>query len=107
MTSPLGQKINSRRKEMGISLERLADMAGISKSYLWELENRDKPNPSTEKIAQIAMALDVTTEFLLSSSLEADVDMDDQVFFRKYQKLNQKEKAKFRQLVDVWADDED
>ncbi|MGR5364334.1 helix-turn-helix domain-containing protein [Vibrio mediterranei] len=107
MTSALGQKLSSKRKEMRISLERLAEMAGISKSYLWELENRDKPNPSTEKIAQIANALNVTTEFLLSSSTEADENMEDQVFFRKYQKLNETEKAKFRQLVDVWADDED
>lgn len=108
MASPLGLKLSSRRKELKISLERLAEMAGTSKSYLWELENRDKPNPSTDKLAKIAAALEVTPEYLLDSSTsEPDENMKDKVFFRKYQQLDKKEKVKFRKLVDLWADEDE
>lgn len=108
MASSLGTKINSRRKELKMSLERLAEIAGTSKSYLWELENREKPNPSTEKLANIATALGVTTEFLMdNNTAEPDENVEDKVFFRKYQQLSGKEKAKFRKLVDLWADEDD
>ena len=68
MPSPLGDKIRALRKEKKLSLERLAELTESSKSYIWELENKDDPKPSAEKIGKIASVLEVTTEFLLTDS---------------------------------------
>ena len=54
MPSPLGDKIRALRKEKKLSLERLAELTESSKSYIWELENKDDPKPSAEKIGKIA-----------------------------------------------------
>ena len=57
MPSCLGQKIKSRRTQLGMTLEQLADRSGCSKSYIWELENKNAPHPSAEKFFAIAKAL--------------------------------------------------
>jgi transcriptional regulator with XRE-family HTH domain len=67
--SPLGDKIRILRKQKKLSLEQLAELTESSKSYIWELENKDDPKPSAEKMARIAATLEVTTEFLLSDSV--------------------------------------
>ena len=41
-------------------LDQLADATESSKSYMWELENKDDPKPSADKLARIAAVLDVT-----------------------------------------------
>ena len=88
MASPLGEKIKHLRNEKGLSLEQLAQITDSSKSYLWELENRDQANPSLEKINKLAVALDVTAEFLVSSpEASPDNKVADEAFFRKYQLL--------------------
>ena len=51
MTTPLGDKIRTLRKAKGYTLEKLAELAESSKSYIWELENKEPPRPSADKIA--------------------------------------------------------
>ena len=57
MPSPLGNKIRELRKQKKLSLEQLAELTESSKSYIWELENKDDPKPSAEKTAKIAAVL--------------------------------------------------
>ncbi|MCE0490334.1 helix-turn-helix domain-containing protein [Pantoea sp. Mb-10] len=107
MTSILGNKINARRRDLKLSIDKLAELSGTSKSYIWELENRENPNPSAEKIESIAKALSVTSQFLLESKVEnPDEEVIDEAFFRKYKGLSDNDKKKMRKLIDVW-DDED
>ncbi len=106
MPSPMGDKINALRKQRGLSLEQLAEMTGSSKSYLWELENRNDPNPSIDKVGRLAVALDVTTEFLLSGpESKPDEKVADEAFFRKYQSLPDPEKKKLRKILEAWEDE--
>ena len=49
MTTTLGDKLRRHRQEKGYSLDKLAEITESSKSYLWELENRDTRKPSAEK----------------------------------------------------------
>ncbi len=37
-------------KEGRLTLDLLAEMTGSSKSYIWEIENKNPPRPSAEKI---------------------------------------------------------
>ncbi|PKM23449.1 MAG: transcriptional regulator [Gammaproteobacteria bacterium HGW-Gammaproteobacteria-13] len=104
MASPLGQKINERRRELGMSLERLAAETESSKSYLWELENRDKPNPSADKVSKIAAVLGVTAQYLMDEEIGSpDQAVKDEAFFRKYRQLKDADKAKLEMLLDVFS----
>ena len=58
-------RIKSLRKKEKLTLDQLAVQAGLSKSYLWELENKEVPRPSGEKLAGLAKALNVTVDYLL------------------------------------------
>lgn len=107
MPSPLGDKIRVLRKEKKLSLERLAELTESSKSYIWELENKDDPKPSAEKIGKIASVLEVTTEFLLTeSTTPPGEEVIDEAFFRKYKSMPEGTKKRLRKILDAWDDDE-
>ena len=53
----LSQKIKHLRSENGFSLGRLAEKAGVSKSYLSQLENSVSKQPSAEILFKVATAL--------------------------------------------------
>lgn len=98
----LGKKIQWLRKQNGFSIEGLAKATDSSKSYIWELENRDGVKPSAEKITKLANALNVTADFLLyDQNLEPDELVVDLAFFRKYQKLDTKDKNRLRKILDI------
>ena len=107
MTTPLGDKIRTLRKAKGYTLEKLAELSESSKSYIWELENKDDPKPSADKIGKIASVLEVTTEFLLSESTNSPgEEVIDEAFFRKYKSMPDDTKKRLRKILDAWDDDE-
>ena len=61
----LGQKIRQLRKEKELSLNKLAENAGISAAYLSQLENDVSKQPSAEILLKIASALGTTIADLL------------------------------------------
>lgn len=104
MITPIGIKIRDLRKKQGYTLEKLAELTGSSKSYIWELENKNPPRPSAEKVAKIAAVLGVTTDYLLNTTTAGpSEDVLDQAFFREYQDLEESTKEKLRELVKLWG----
>jgi transcriptional regulator with XRE-family HTH domain len=104
--SPLGDKIHALRKQKRLSLEQLAELTDSSKSYIWELENKDDPKPSADKITRLAAVLEVTTEFLLTNSVSTPDDaVLDEAFFRKYKTMSDGDKKKLRRILDAWEDE--
>lgn len=103
MAGSLGQKIRRLRQELGLSLDQLAERTDTSKSYLWELENREQRKPSGEKLTRIAVELGVTAEFLLSDAVDPDEDVQRQAFFRKFDRLDDGDKEKVEQLIELWG----
>lgn len=63
----LAKRIHEARKVAGFTLDELAERAGVSKTYLWELENDTKgeKKPSADVLLRIATALSVTIADLL------------------------------------------
>jgi transcriptional regulator with XRE-family HTH domain len=63
----VGSRIKKHREEKGMSATKLAEKAGISKSYLSELENPngEGKKPSAELLYDIAKALGVAMSDLL------------------------------------------
>lgn len=60
----IGKRINNRRKELGFSLRELGDLAGVTASFLSQLEN-DQVSPSLNSLQSIATALKVPIFYLL------------------------------------------
>ena len=107
MATPLGEKIRRLRKEKGYTLEKLAELSESSKSYIWELENKNPPRPSAEKLAKIAAVLGVTGDYLIGATETAGVETAaDEAFFRKYRRMDAATKDKVRRLADVIGKDE-
>jgi transcriptional regulator with XRE-family HTH domain len=100
MATSLGDRLRELRKKKGFTLDELAERSKSSKSYIWELENKDPPRPSGEKLALIAEALDVTTDYLLGVEVEVE-NAQDKAFFRKYQQLDAPTKSQIREMLDI------
>jgi transcriptional regulator with XRE-family HTH domain len=80
-------------------LDQLAEKAGASRSSLWELENKDPPRPSADKLAGIAKALEVTVDYFLGSDMPEELQAaEDKAFFREYQSMTPPLKAKLREM---------
>jgi transcriptional regulator with XRE-family HTH domain len=106
MSTPLGDKVRRLRKSKSYTLERLAELSESSKSYIWELENKNPPRPSGDKIAKIAAALGVTADYLLDPT-ENDVEAaTDTAFFRKYRKMDSATKIKIQRMMELLGDEE-
>jgi len=104
--TPLGDRVRELRQKRGLTLEALADRVGSSKSYMWEIENKDVARPSAEKLHQIAVALETTTDYLLAAEEVTEANADDAAFFRKYQKMKPRSKERLREMLKI-LDDED
>lgn len=108
MPSILGTKINKLRREQKLTLEQLAQATDSSKSYMWEIENKEVARPSAEKLNRIAAVLGVTPEYLANpaqtKSTESDADV---AFFRKYQQANPSIKSQLKRILDVLGEDDE
>ena len=106
MSTALGDKVRELRKKKGYTLEKLAELTDSSKSYIWELENKNPPRPSADKVARIASVLGVTSDYLIDPTDKTNVvEAADQAFFRRYRKMDSATKDKIRRIVDLWGED--
>lgn len=86
MTEPLKRRLRAERQRAGLSLARLAEETGMSKTYLLRLESDEEANPSLDVLTKVASALDVTVADLLGAPAtrfvadEADVPPSLRVF---------------------------
>ncbi len=103
MATPLGDKIRKLRRDQKMSLDALANAAEMSKSYLWELENRDSPRPSAEKLTALARALSMDVSFFLEEDVSEPQERHvDQAFFRNYAQLDPDAKEQLRKIMETF-----
>ncbi len=57
-------RIRTYRKSMGWTLEQLAEHVGSSKAYMWQLENKDDPDPGVKLSIKLAKAFGISVEHL-------------------------------------------
>lgn len=103
MENRLRDKLRIHRKKLGLSLDELAVRTGSSKSYLWELENRDLSRPSAEKLTRIATELGVTAEYLLDEGADLTDTHVKEAFFRKFSGLSADDQDRIRDMIDAWG----
>lgn len=102
MSKGLQTKVRELRKKSGKTLDALAEATGISKSYLWEIENRETaPRPSAEKLAGIAAEFNVTVDYLLEEDATQPKDRHlDEALYRNYKELEPEDKERVRRIVE-------
>lgn len=67
----VGERIRSRREELGWKQDDLASKAGISKSFLSDLEN-GKRNVGADKLLDIARALSLSLDYLMTGEVSKE-----------------------------------
>ena len=68
----VGQRINYVRTQQGLTLEGLAQRAGLSKSFLWEVEH-DRSGISGNRLMQMADALGASIDYLLRGGSSPEI----------------------------------
>jgi transcriptional regulator with XRE-family HTH domain len=96
-----GDRIKALRTENGMTLEQLAQETGSSKSYIWELENKNPPRPSAEKLSAIAAALGVTVDYLIGADDQTLEAAEDTAFFRQYSRLPKETRRQIREMARI------
>lgn len=57
-----------RREALGLSLQAVADRAGLTKSHVWDLEAGNARNPTLNAMLGISRALGVSLDYLTGQS---------------------------------------
>ena len=61
----VGERVKSLREQINLSISELAEKAGLTRSYVWQIEKGDNRNPSADALYRIARVLNVTVGELL------------------------------------------
>ncbi len=69
--SRFGKKLYALRERHGLSLKQLGDKLGVSKSYIWKME-QGKKMPNVVMVIKIADIFGLTTDQLIRDELELD-----------------------------------
>lgn len=67
----VGDRIKRLRQHKGYSITELAEMAGVSKSYLSYIERNLQNNPSLQFLVKIAAPLETSVEYIIGQSIDA------------------------------------
>lgn len=67
---PLAKAIKYLRAARGMSLQDVADEAGLTKAHVWELEDGRQFNPKISTILGLACALDCNAPGLAATALQ-------------------------------------
>jgi transcriptional regulator with XRE-family HTH domain len=101
MAATFGERIKELRLRRGLTLDQLAQATGSSKSYVWELENKNPPRPSAEKLSAIAVALAVTVDYLMGNDEQTLADAEDKAFYRSYSSMPPETRRQIREMAKI------
>jgi XRE family transcriptional regulator of biofilm formation len=97
----IGNRIQTLRKEKGLSLSELADRAGIAKSYLSSIERDIQSNPSIQFLEKIASVLEVDVQTLLMEEPLKQDDLDKEWLNLAYEAMKSGvTKEQFREFLE-------
>ncbi|MGD6832401.1 helix-turn-helix domain-containing protein [Sutcliffiella halmapala] len=72
----LGERLRKLRLSKGYSLSELAELAGVSKSYLSYLERNLQTNPSLQFLNKISATLETDIEYLLNGVSVKELELE-------------------------------
>lgn len=93
--------IKNIREKKNLTIYKLSKMAKINRSYLTQLENNKKFNPSLKTMYSIARALEVKVDDLFYSELDID-SLKEEMYKRiDLYGINSKEVMEVSQIIDL------
>lgn len=94
-------RIKYLRKLKGLSIRKLSKLSNVSRSYLEDLENGKKFNPTLDKLYSIADALDVNIKDLFYTKFDIE-NLKEEMYkgIDKYG-LNSPEVMEISQVIDL------
>ena len=101
MASALGVRLRRLREAKKLTLQQVADAAGCTKAYIWELEMKDGQRPSAERVQALAKLLGVTMEDIMGEPLQdvPQASPEDVSFFREYAGMTEEEKKHYQDVL--------
>ena len=64
----MAKRMIELREARALSLQDVADRAGLSKSHVWDLEAGNSRNPTIDCILRLARAFGVSVDYLIGSN---------------------------------------
>lgn len=99
----LGAKLAELRLRKGESLQDVANVVGVSKTHIWQLEKGNSDNPSLELLKKLAEHFDVPLSYLAGVGEDTSlVDVEAQQFFRDFKSLSEAEQLVLKQTLEVF-----
>ena len=68
ITTTIASRMAALRASRNLSLQAVADRAGLSKTHIWDLERGRSRNPTIETAVRVAGALGVSLDYLTGLS---------------------------------------
>lgn len=101
----IGRRIKETREKLGLNQAKLAVEASITPAAISQIESGDR-TPSTPILRRLAIALQVSADFLLGSAEKSELkdllhDQSVQKFFRGFQELNDADRQYIQRQVDL------
>lgn len=93
--------IKNIRERKNLTIYKLSKMTGINRSYLTQLENNKKFNPSLKTMYSIARALEVKVDDLFYSELDIETLRDEMHSRIDKYGINSKEVMEISHLIDL------
>lgn len=79
ITAHMAAYIHVRRKELGLSLDQLAERAGSSKSHVWVLERQQSKNPTLWLVLSLCDALQCSLNSLIGADVSQPMFSDQEM----------------------------
>ena len=102
-SSPMGERILMRMKELGFNAKQLSLAAGLNETYVRDLLKAEKPNPRLQHLKALTVELGVSIDWLDSGEEQSQsaeivdiwgriIDREDKKRFEEYgRKLSNKD----------------
>ena len=94
----VGQKLTSYRTKKGYSVNKLANLAGISQSYLRDIELGNK-NPTVEILSILCDTLNITLKEFFDDNSSKSTETD--LLLTKIYQLSPKQRTALLQFLDA------
>ncbi|WP_019912440.1 helix-turn-helix domain-containing protein [Paenibacillus sp. HW567] len=102
----VGEKIRMIRQQKGFSQESLAFKAGLTPSYVGQVE-RGQKSATIDTLEKIAVSLDVTLEEIFRSATMNSVEMDystlDKIIFQLHGRSQDEQDAIYQMVKQILA----
>ncbi|MBO6550270.1 MAG: helix-turn-helix transcriptional regulator [Rhizobiales bacterium] len=95
------EALKRSRIKKGYSLQELANLIGVSKAHIWDLEQGRAKNPSLEILEKLSTHLNVPISTLVEENPEENENNDESVvMYRDLQKLDDEDRETIRLMMD-------